>query len=140
MLMGRIALPKRSGIATDIDIMARRCRPSSIVLPYFCANAASLLQSGQGAAHKLNYGTSSSLTKIYDAGFAKDFGVQAVEVPFAGGPWTTALGQRTVELGFISECVAVTLCDRLRALAVTGETRSPNYLNTPTLEELGPPN
>ena len=100
-----------------------------------------LVTAAKAQPNKLNYGTASPLTKIMMQGFAKDFGVQAVEVPFTGGgPWTTALGQGTVEMGFISEGAAVTLGERLRALAVTGETRSPNYPNTPTFKELGQPN
>jgi len=90
---------------------------------------------------KYNYGVGSSLTKIMMEGFTKDFGIEAVQVPFAGGgPWTTALGQGVVEIGLISEGAALSLGDRLTALAVTGAERAENFPDAPTFVELGYPN
>lgn len=89
---------------------------------------------------KLNYGVSSSLTKILMEGFVKDFGINAVQVPFTGGgPWNTALGQGTVEMGFIAEGAAKGLADKLNVLAVTGDQRSTTFPSAPTFTELGQP-
>ena len=73
-------------------------------------------------------------------GLVKDYGIKAQAVNFTGGgPWNTALGQGTVEMGWISEGAAVGLGDKLRPLAVTGETRSKHWPDTPTFKELGRP-
>ncbi len=90
---------------------------------------------------KLNAGTSSSLTKLLVTAFARDFGINVVQVPFTGGgPWNLALAQGTVEMGFIAEGAAISASDKLNVLAVTGDERSKNFSQAPTFKELGRPN
>jgi len=101
---------------------------------------AELVAAARANPGKLNYGVASSLTRIMMEGFVKDFNIDAVQVGFTGGgPWNTALGQGTVEMGFIAEGAAVGLAERVTALAVTGEDRSKHFPNAPTFRELGYP-
>lgn len=99
-----------------------------------------LVNEAKAKPGKLNYGVASSLTRMLMQGLVKDLGITAQPVQFTGGgPWNTALGQGTVEMGFISESAAAALSTRLRGLAITGETRSPKFPETPTFKELGMP-
>jgi tripartite-type tricarboxylate transporter receptor subunit TctC len=99
-----------------------------------------LLNAARANPGKLNYGVSSSLTRIMTDGFVKDFKIDAVPVPFTGGgPWQVALLAGTVEMGFTAEGASIGQAEKLNILAVTGETRSRHFPAAPTFKELGFP-
>ncbi len=90
----------------------------------------------------LNYGSagSGSAPHLTIAMIAADAGIQMVHVPFAGlGPATNALVAGQVDAGLVTPVQGKQLIDAgsIRALALTGETRSRVLPNVPTLKEVG---
>jgi tripartite-type tricarboxylate transporter receptor subunit TctC len=93
---------------------------------------------------KLNYGsvgngTSSHLTMEL---FKETAGLDLVHVPYPGSPQvTSAILNGQISAGFVVPALAMPLvrAGRLRALAVTGEVRSPVLPEYPTLAESGYP-
>ena len=93
---------------------------------------------------KLNYGSAGSGTAPHLAGewFALNAGVNMVHVSYKGsGPSVTALVANEVQLSFGAGSAfdAFVKDGRLRALAVTTATRSPQMPDLPTVAESGMP-
>lgn len=89
---------------------------------------------------KLNYGSFGSVVRMLGDALVRDLGLNMVHVPYKGGaPYLQALVGDEIQLGFMNETAARNLGDRFRALAATGEKRSPPYTDIPTFTELGFP-
>lgn len=93
---------------------------------------------------KLNYGSSGPSSSLrFAAELLKSAaGIDMTHVPFSGAaPMTTALIGNVVQVAIVDSKAAKTYIDagRLRALAVTSETRSPNMPEVPTMSETGLP-
>ena len=91
---------------------------------------------------RLNYGSAGlgSAPHLTIAMIAAEAGIQMVHVPFAGlGPATNALVAGQVDAGLVTPVQGKQLIDAgsIRALALTGETRSRVLPNVPTLKEVG---
>jgi tripartite-type tricarboxylate transporter receptor subunit TctC len=91
---------------------------------------------------RLNYGTAGpgSAPHLTIAMIAAEAGIQMVHVPFAGlGPATNALVAGQVDAGLVTPVQGKQLIDTgsIRALALTGETRSRILPDVPTLKEVG---
>jgi tripartite-type tricarboxylate transporter receptor subunit TctC len=90
----------------------------------------------------LNYGSAGpgSAPHLTIAMIAAEAGIQMVHVPFPGlGPATNALVAGQVDAGLVTPVQGKQLIDAgsIRALALTGETRSRVLPNVPTLKEVG---
>jgi tripartite-type tricarboxylate transporter receptor subunit TctC len=90
----------------------------------------------------LNYGSAGlgSAPHLTIAMIAAEAGIQMVHVPFAGlGPATNALVAGQVDVGLVTPVQGKPLVEAgtIRALALTGETRSRVLPNVPTLKEVG---
>ncbi len=91
---------------------------------------------------QLNYGSAGpgSAPHLTIAMIAAEAGIQMVHVPFAGlGPATNALVAGQVDAGLVTPVQGKQLIDAgsIRALALTGETRSRVLPDVPTLKEVG---
>jgi len=94
---------------------------------------------------KLNYGSSGTggTAHLAAALLCQTLGVQATHVPYRGnGPAGQALmaGDIQVLMDTVLLAAQSTKTNRVRALAVTGRTRSPQLPNVPTFAESGLPN
>jgi tripartite-type tricarboxylate transporter receptor subunit TctC len=90
----------------------------------------------------LNYGSAGpgSAPHLTIAMIAAEAGIQMVHVPFPGlGPATNALVAGQVDAGLVTPVQGKQFIDAgsIRALALTGETRSRVLPNVPTLKEVG---
>ncbi len=89
---------------------------------------------------KLNYGASSVVQILPTEALARDLGIRVVRVPYSGGgPFLQALVSGEVHLGFAAGSSFISSGDKLRVLAVTGESRSARFPDAPTFKELGQP-
>ena len=89
---------------------------------------------------KLNYGASSVVQILPTEGLARDLGIKIVKVPYTGGgPFIQALISGETHLGFAAALAIAPGGDKLRVIAVTGDSRSPRYPDAPTFKELGHP-
>jgi tripartite-type tricarboxylate transporter receptor subunit TctC len=91
---------------------------------------------------RLNYASSGTGTSLHLAGelFKRDTGVQITHVPYkGGGPAMNDLLGGQVEMMFnvLPSALPQINAGKLRALAVTGATRSPSLPNVPTMLEAG---
>ncbi|HZF82573.1 MAG TPA: tripartite tricarboxylate transporter substrate binding protein [Burkholderiaceae bacterium] len=89
---------------------------------------------------KLSFGSSGvgNTTHVMGVFFANGVGVDLLHVPFKGTPTTELIGG-TVDLAFLSPSVAgpQIRAGQLRALGISGPTRSPMLPDVPTFAELG---
>jgi tripartite-type tricarboxylate transporter receptor subunit TctC len=90
----------------------------------------------------LNYGSAGlgSAPHLTIAMIAAEAGIQMIHVPFAGlGPAANALVAGTIDVGLVTPVQGKQLVDTgsIRALALTGETRSRIMPTVPTLKEVG---
>jgi tripartite-type tricarboxylate transporter receptor subunit TctC len=93
---------------------------------------------------QLNFGSSGIGNSIHLAAeeFNAAVGIKAVHIPFKTGPETdAAIMAGTVQFTFASVPTSIGLINsgKLKALAVTGDTRDPSLPNVPTLREAGAP-
>lgn len=93
---------------------------------------------------QLNYGSigAGSASHLSVEVFAKAAGIQAVHVPFknVADVWTEMFAGRVHLVVFVAPAVTSMLREpRLRALAVTGKTRSVGFPDLPTVVEAGLP-
>jgi tripartite-type tricarboxylate transporter receptor subunit TctC len=91
---------------------------------------------------RLNYGSAGlgSAPHLTIAMIAAEAGIQMIHVPFAGlGPATNALLAGQVDVGLVTPVQGKQLVDTgsIRALALTGATRSRIMPTVPTLKEVG---
>jgi len=89
---------------------------------------------------KLNYGASSVVQILPTEALARDLGISVVRVPYSGGgPFLQGLISGEVHLGFAAGSSFISAGEKLRVLAVTGESRSARFPDAPTFKELGQP-
>ncbi|ARP83113.1 hypothetical protein CAL12_21370 [Bordetella genomosp. 8] len=91
---------------------------------------------------ELNYASSGIGTSLHLAGalFERDAGVKLTHVPYRGGPAATTdliSGQVQMMFNVLPLAVPQVKAGKLRALAVTGPTRSPALPDVPTMMEAG---
>lgn len=90
--------------------------------------------------NKLNYGSPSSSVRVPVEALINGLGVKIVHVPYTGGaPYNQAVMTGEVQLGLVAEAIANTWGNKFRAIAITGEQRSPRWPDVPTFKELGYP-
>lgn len=89
---------------------------------------------------KLNYGASSSGTRLPTEALIRAVGVDVVHVPYSNArSYVQGLVAGDVQMGFVNEQIATSMGGKFRALAVTGERRLPAFNDAPTFAELGVP-
>ncbi|NQW92514.1 MAG: tripartite tricarboxylate transporter substrate binding protein [Polaromonas sp.] len=106
-------------------------------------NLQDFIAASKAAPGKYNYASAGNGSASHlSAELVKEaFGIDWVHVPYRGsGPAMTDLmaGQVTVSVPGLSSAVGQVKAGTLKALAVTGATRSPQMPNVPTLAELKP--
>lgn len=106
------------------------------------ANVADLIAAAKSQPGKVNYGSTGNGTALHIAGevFRSATGIDVVHVPYKGGAQaTTAL--LAGEIGYMIANPQLVMsfiqAGRLRALAVTGNTRLDTLPTVPTLKEAG---
>jgi tripartite-type tricarboxylate transporter receptor subunit TctC len=89
---------------------------------------------------KLNYGSSSALTRLLAESVIQGQSLNIVDIPYSGGgPMIQAILSGQVHMGFLGESTALANPEKMRVLAATGERRKPPFLEIPTFRELGHP-
>ena len=105
------------------------------------AELVALIKSG-GVRYTFGSGGTGSVTHLVGAQFGLSLGFDAVHVPYNGaGPMIAACVAGHIPMAFSSTPPAIPQIaeGRLRALAVTGKTRSPSLPDVPTMAEAGYP-
>jgi tripartite-type tricarboxylate transporter receptor subunit TctC len=111
---------------------------SSIQEPW--QNLKEMAAYAKGNPGKLNFSSSSASTRLQTAWVARTLGIDIVYVPYKStNAGTTAIISRETNMGMMNEAQAVSLRDRLRVLAASGDKRSPAFPDVPTFEEQGVP-
>jgi len=99
-----------------------------------------LMDFGKANPGKLNYGSSGTPVRFPSLVLMREFGVDAVHVPYPGaGPYMTAVVAGNLDWVFLGEVNASALRPRVRLLAITGKERSSRNPDVPTFGELGLP-
>jgi len=99
-----------------------------------------LVAYGKANPGKLNHGASAAISRLPTEIVLRKHGIQAVYVNYPTvGPYTIALRTADVQMGIFSDAQYVSLGEKFRILAVTGERRSSDLPNVPTFRELGFP-
>ncbi|HSV84025.1 MAG TPA: tripartite tricarboxylate transporter substrate binding protein [Ramlibacter sp.] len=99
-----------------------------------------LMEFGKANPGKLNYGSSGTPVRFPSLVLLREFGVDAVHVPYPGaGPYMTAVVGGTIDWVFLGEVNATALRPRVGVLAITGKERSKLNPDVPTFSELGFP-
>lgn len=104
------------------------------------SNFNALVANAKANPGKLNYGVGTALGRLIVEAVMQDLGVNMVHIPYpVVANYVQALTSGDIAVGLISEQLAVSMGDKLRTLAVTGETRSRTFPDAPTFKELGFP-
>lgn len=86
---------------------------------------------------KLNYGSTSAITRIQSETLLRQYGLNVVHVPYSGvAPMTQALLAGDIHMAFVGDGPVATLGPQFRVLAVSGDQRVPSLPNVPTFAEL----
>jgi tripartite-type tricarboxylate transporter receptor subunit TctC len=89
---------------------------------------------------KLNYGSSSALTRLLAESVIQGQSLNIVDIPYSGGgPMIQSILSGQVHMGFVGESTALANPEKMRVLAATGDRRKPPFLDVPTFRELGHP-
>jgi tripartite-type tricarboxylate transporter receptor subunit TctC len=93
---------------------------------------------------QLNFGSSGVGNSIHLAAeeFNSAVGIKAVHIPFKTGPETDAAimgGQVQYSFASVPTSIGLINAGKLKALAVTGDSRDPSLPNVPSLKEAGSP-
>jgi tripartite-type tricarboxylate transporter receptor subunit TctC len=90
---------------------------------------------------KLSYGASSPTVKLPMAAVLKDRGLNVIAVSYSqGSNFQMSLMGGEIDMGLLTYFNAFNFKDKLRALAISGETRNAGFPGVPTFKELGHPN
>ncbi len=122
-----------AGLATE-----RLALWSSAKQPW--SNFGEFVQHAKSSPGKLNYGSPSAATRLTMEALLKSptLSLDVVHIPYKGSaPSFQALLAGEVHVGLGALQAAVASGDKIRLLAVTGETRSPKLPDVPTFKELG---
>lgn len=89
---------------------------------------------------KYNYGSSVFMTQVLSEAIIRERGVKVTAISYkdSGGLTVGVIGEQ-VQFGMLSLPGVKALGNKVRLLAVTGEKRSPDHPNVPTVAELGNP-
>jgi tripartite-type tricarboxylate transporter receptor subunit TctC len=89
---------------------------------------------------KLNFGATSPIGRLSSEQFLNDAGIVLVHVPYreASRYWVD-LVTNVIQTGFVAVGTAITLGQKVKVLAVTGDNRSSQFPDVPTFKELGYP-
>ena len=99
---------------------------------------AELVAAVRASPGKYNFGTSSVVGRLYTEAILRDLGLNLVHVPYkSGGDYLRGMVAAEFHIGFIGESALLNFGDKVRAVAVTGETRLATFADTPTFSELG---
>lgn len=86
---------------------------------------------------KLNYGSTSTITRIYTESLLKHYGINVVHVPYSGNSaMHQALLAGDVHMTFLADGPVTALGEQFRVLAVSGDQRTPVAPSAPTFAEL----
>ncbi len=89
---------------------------------------------------KFNYATPGANLRLYTAGLLHSEGGSMVFVPYpSAAPYFQAIASGDVHLGLVSEQFVASVPDKVRVIAVTGNTRLATFPDAPTFAELGHP-
>lgn len=103
-------------------------------------SVADVIAAAKKAPGKISYASAGNgnTTHVVAALFAKSAGIDLLHVPYKGTPLTDLISG-VVDLTFVaaSSMVQYIQDGKLKALAITGNKRSPTLPNVPTLAELG---
>jgi tripartite-type tricarboxylate transporter receptor subunit TctC len=103
-------------------------------------NFAELIAYGKANPGKLNHGASASISRLPTEIILRTHGIQSVYINYPTvGPYVTALRTADVHVGVFSDAQYVSLGDKFRILAVTGERRHADLPDVPTFKEVGFP-
>lgn len=127
-------LPPVIGLAEGRLLLA-----SPVKMPW--KTATELIAHGKANPGKINFGSSNPIVRLSSEAFLRGTGIEATLIPYSGtGPYFQALAAgEDIHMGFLSVASALTLGERIRVLAATGETRREPFLDVPTFNELGLP-
>ncbi len=89
---------------------------------------------------KLNHGASAAISRLPTEIVLRTNSIDAVYINYPTvGPYTNALRTADIHVGIFSDAQYVSLGDKFRILAVTGERRYADLPDVPTFKELGFP-
>lgn len=89
---------------------------------------------------KLNFATTGANIHLMSEALIRDLGLNMTRIDYgSAGSYFQALASGEVQMGFASGAFAVTLGEKFRLLAGTGDQRQAPYLDVPTFTELGLP-
>jgi tripartite-type tricarboxylate transporter receptor subunit TctC len=113
--------------------------------PAVASDVKTLISAARSQAGKLNYGSTGpgSIAHLLGEVFRLDTGIEVVHIPYKGDANVIpAMLSGEVHYAFLPESAVMpqARAGKLRALAVTGRTRSPRVPDLPTLIESGVPN
>lgn len=87
---------------------------------------------------KLNWASNSPQTQFPLDALLRDLGLNIVYVPYSdGGRYIQALAAGEVHMGMLGEGQVISLGEKFRPLAVTGDQRATSLRDVPTFAELG---
>lgn len=99
---------------------------------------AEMVSAVKASPGKYNYGTSSIVGRLYTEAIIRDLGLNLVHIPYkSGGDYLRGMSTGEFHIGFVGESALINFADKVRSIAVTGQTRLATFPATPTFQELG---
>lgn len=137
-------LPYGAGALAPISLVGMSPLILTVAPPLNVQDVKGLLALVRRQPGRLNYssGGNGSTSHLATELFKDQTRTSITHIPYrGGGPATLAVAAGEVELGFVDIGVAMPLIQagRLKPIAVSGSTRSPNLPQVPTVEEEGVP-
>ena len=87
---------------------------------------------------KMTYGSPNPIVRLASETLIRELGLRFLEVPYKGGAqYYQAIATREVDMGMNTVPVTITMGDKWRALAVSGNNRHAAFPDTPTFSEVG---
>ena len=124
-------LPPVAGVAEGKYTMAVPASSSWKTIGDFVAQA-------KANPGKLNFGAASPIGRLSSEQFLNLAGLSLVHVPYSeASRYWVDLAANEIQMGFVAVGTAITLGQKTRILAVTGDRRSPQLPDAPTFSELG---
>jgi tripartite-type tricarboxylate transporter receptor subunit TctC len=103
-------------------------------------NFAELVAQAKANPGKFNYGASAPIVRLSNEMILRPAGLEVVHIPYASGAsYLQGLAAGDIQMGFMTEDNAASFGDRIRLLAVTGDTRVATHPDVPTFAEIGYP-
>lgn len=87
---------------------------------------------------KFTYGSPNNIVKLASESFVRGLGLNVVAVPYSSGArYYQALMTEEVNMGMVSTLNTVSMGEKFRVLAATGDQRYAPFLHIPTFSEVG---